>query len=199
MSNENVKKAVEPVLLDLAKNDSKRLVKAFAISKLGDYKNPEYKSLFLGAVNDSSYSVSGSALEALNKIDSAAATAQAKRLAPLPSKGKLASQIKKLASPVNGNQLLSNFEAMPMGQEKFRLIEDVFDFLNETNSLDLFKRGVDDILKLEKDIPEAFREQATNELNRGLREIQKEKISKGQKDFADYIDGKLPKEDKKGF
>ena len=199
MSNENVKKAVEPVLLDLAKNDPKRLVKAFAISKLGDYKKPEYKTLFLSAVNDSSYSVSGSALEALNKIDSAAATAQAKRLASMPSKGKLANLIKRLASPVNGNQLLSNFEAMPMGQEKFRLIEDVFDFLNETNSLDLFKRGVDDILKLEKEIPEAFREQATTELNRGLREIQKERISKGQKDFADYIDSKLPKDDKKGF
>jgi aminopeptidase N len=197
MKNENLVRAVEPVLVDLAKNDPKRLVKATAIAKLGQYKKSEYASLFKAAVNDSSYTVSGNALEALYKIDSAGAVTEAKRLAAAPSKGKLANQIKKIAEPVDGNKLLRDFEAMPLGQAKFRALDDLFDFLNETGSLELFKRGVDDILQIEKDIPEAFREQATTELNRGLREIQKEKISKGMKEQADYIDSKLPKE--KGF
>jgi hypothetical protein len=84
-----------------------------------------------------------------------------------------------------------------MGQAKFSALDGLFNFLESTTSLELFKRGVDDILQLEKDIPEQFREQATTELNKALREIQKGKIADGKKDQADYIDSKLPKE--KGF
>ena len=68
MKKDNVKKEVEPVLLDLAKNDPKKAVKAAAIAKLGTYKKPEYAALFKTAVNDSSYTVSGNALEAFLKL-----------------------------------------------------------------------------------------------------------------------------------
>jgi hypothetical protein len=36
-------------------------------------------------------------------------------------------------------------------------------------------------------------------LNAGLREIQAKKAADGMKDQADYIESKLPKDDKKGF
>jgi len=42
LKKEDVKKAVEPILIDLAKNDPNRPVKAAAITKLGQYKNPAY-------------------------------------------------------------------------------------------------------------------------------------------------------------
>jgi aminopeptidase N len=197
LDKENVKRAVEPVLIDLAKNDPERLVKASAISKLAEYRKAAYAPLFRQAINDSSYTVSGNALEALSKIDTAAAKTEAKRLSAIPSKGKLASVVKKLSGSVDGNKLLTDFEAMPLGQTKFNALDGLFEFLESTTSLELFKRGVDDILQLEKDIPEQFREQATAELNKGLREIQKGKIADGKKEQADYIDSKLPKE--KGF
>ena len=191
------KNALEPVLFELAQKENDRLVKAAAIAKLGDFKLAKYNSLFKSAINDSSYTVSANALEALSRIDSAAAAAEAKRLSAIPAKGKLNNIIKKLANPVDPNKLLSDFEATPMGQKKFTMINDVFELISTTTSNDLFKRAVDDVLQLQKDIPEAFRDQATEQLNNALREIQKEKAAAGLKEQADYIDTKLPKP--KGF
>lgn len=191
------KNAAEPILFELAQKETNRPVKAAAIFKLGNYKFVKYNTLFKNAVNDSSYSVAGNALEALSKIDSAGAMTEAKRLSAVPAKGKLASMIKKLATPIDANKVIADFEAMPMGQTKFMALEGVFEVLENTASLDIFKRGVDAILQLQKDIPEAFREQATEQLNQALREIQKEKAAAGLKDQADYIDAKLPRP--KGF
>jgi aminopeptidase N len=191
------KNAVEPLLFELAQKETDRPVKAAAIAKLGSYKLAKYSALFKSAINDSSYTVSGNALEALSRIDSVAASAEAKRLLTTPSKGKLNFVIKKLANPVDGNKLLTDFEATPMGQKKFNMINDVFEFMSNTTSNDLFKRAVDDVIQLEKDIPEAFREQATEQLNNALREIQKDKTAQGLKEQADYIESKLPKP--KGF
>jgi aminopeptidase N len=197
LSAGETKNTVEPVLLELAQKETNRPVKAAAISKLGFYKSAKYSSIFKNAINDSSYTVAGNALEALSRIDSAGASNEAKRLSSKPAKGKLASMIKKLASPVDGNKLLTSFEGTPMGQTKFDMLNDIFDFMQNTSSNELFKRAVDDILKLEKEIPEAFREQATDQLNNALRQIQNEKAAAGLKEQADYIDSKLPKP--KGF
>src|SRR6185295_1810693 len=46
VKKESIKKAVESILVDLAKSDPQRPVKAVAIAKLGQYKNPAYTSLF---------------------------------------------------------------------------------------------------------------------------------------------------------
>src|SRR5580765_365815 len=122
MKKDNVRKEVEPVLLDLAKNDPKKTVKAAAIAKLGTYKKPEYASLFKTAVNDSSYTVSGNALEALSEIDSAGALTEAKRLAQQPAKGKLSSVITSImiasGDESSAEMILKNFEAMPLSQNK---------------------------------------------------------------------------------
>jgi aminopeptidase N len=193
LSAGQTKNMVEPLLLELAQKEPDRPVKAAAISKLGFYKSAKYSSLFKNAINDSSYTVAGNALDALSRIDSAGASNEAKRLSSQPAKGKLASMIKKLASPVDGNKLLSAFEVTPMGQTKFDMLNDIFDFMQNTSSNELFKRAVDDVLKLEKEIPEAFREQATEQLNNALRQVQNEKAAAGLKEQADYIDSKLPK------
>ena len=197
ITNAQTKTAAEPILFDLAQKENERPVKAAAIGKLGNYKSAKYSSLFKNAINDSSYTVSGNALEALSKIDSASASSEAKRLSAKPAKGKLDNVIKKLANPLSGEKLLSDFEAMPLGQPKFNKLNDIFDFMANTSSNELFKRAVDDILKLETDLPEAFRAQATEQLNAALRQVQKEKVDAGLKEQADYIDSKLPKP--KGF
>jgi aminopeptidase N len=187
------KSAAEPILYELAQKETDRPVKAAAIAKLGNYTLTKYASLFKANVNDSSYTVSGNALEALYKVDSAGAVAEAKQLSAVPSKGKLAIVIKKVTNPVDGNKLLSDFEATPMGQEKFNLLNDLFDFMESTSSNELFKRFVDDLMNLEKEIPEAFRVQATDQLNAALREMQKQKAGAGLKEQVDYLESKLPK------
>ncbi len=187
------KNAVETILFELAQKETNRPVKAAAIARLGDYRFAKYNSLFKNNVNDSSYTVSGNALEALYKIDTTAAKNEAKRLSAFPAKGRLEQAIQQIINPVNAEKLLSDFEATPMGQSKVQMINDVLNFLESTTSTELFKRGVDDILNLEKDIPEAFREQATEQLNNALRQLQGEKANGGFKEQADYIESKLPK------
>ena len=193
ITNAQTKTAAEPILFDLAQKETERTVKAAAIDKLGNYKSAKYGSLFKSAINDSSYTVAGNALEALSKIDSAGAASEAKRLSAFPAKGKLDNVVKRLANPVSGDKLLSDFEAMPLGQPKFTKLNDIFEFMDNTTSNELFKRAVDDILKLENDLPEAFRAQATEQLNAALRQLQKQKTDAGLKEQADYIDSKLPK------
>lgn len=188
--------AAEPILYDIAQHDSNRPTKAAAIAKLGNYKFPKYETLFKNAVNDSSYTVSGNALEALSKIDSAAASQEAKRLSAMPAKGRLENVIRRLANPVNPDKLLSNFESMPFGQAKFAALNDLFELIADTKSFDVFKRGIDDIIALENQTPDAFKGQVTPILNNALRQLQQQKAADGEQQFADYIGSKVPKEDK---
>jgi aminopeptidase N len=204
MKNDAVKKEVEPILVDLAKNDPKRSVKATAIAMLASYKKPEYESLFKAAVNDSSYTVSGNALEALSEIDSAAALTEAKRLAAAPAKGKLSSVITAImieaGDESSANIILKNFESMPLSQNKFNLLQSIGEFLGKTKNTDIFRRGVDDIVKFRDAIPEAFKGQTDPYINgillKGLATKKKEQ---GLTEQSDYVISKLPEEDKKGF
>src|SRR5436190_420423 len=169
MKKDMVRKEVETVLLDLAKNDPKKTIKAAAIAKLGTYKNPEYAALFKAAVNDSSYTVSGYALEALSEIDSVGAVTEAKRLAQQPAKGKLSSAITTImieaGDESSAEMILKNFEAMPLSQNKFTFLQSMGDFLGKTKNTDMFKRGIDDIVTFRDAIPEALKGQTDPYIN----------------------------------
>ena len=56
---------MESILLDLATNDPDRTVQGTAIGLIGTYKKEEYKALFIKKTTDSSYTVAGNALTAL--------------------------------------------------------------------------------------------------------------------------------------
>lgn len=195
MSLGQIKNAVEPLLADAAK-DANRRVKAAAISKLAQYRFAKYKPLFQAAINDSSYTVSAAALEALQKIDTAAGSAEAKRLSAQPAKGRLRSVLSAINMASNkpaALKLLTDFEAMPLGQAKFQAIDGVFELIASTADLDIFKRGVDAVLALGAAIPESFREQAMKQLYGAISEIGKEKKASGLADQAAYAESKLPK------
>jgi aminopeptidase N len=195
MSLGQVKNTLQIALTDAAK-EANRQVKAAAISKLAQYRSAQYKPLFLSAINDSSYTVAGYALEALSRIDSAAAMNEAKRLAATKTKGKLAAAVRSVT--ISGDRpaalkLLNDFGAMPLGPEKFQALNEVFELVQATNDLELFRRGTDAILALGSALPEQYREQAMKELTNELRKVQKEKREAGQTAQADYLDTKLPK------
>ena len=204
MKKDLVRKEVEPVLLDLAKNDPKKRVKAAAIAKLGTYQKPAYASLFKAAVNDSSYTVSGNALEALSEVDSAGALAEAKRLATQPAKGKLSSVITAVmiaaGDESSADMILKNFESMPLSQNKFNLLQSMGDFLGKTKNADTFKRGIDDIVTFRDAIPEAFKGQTDPYINGVLlKGLAAKKKEAGLIEQSEYVISKLPAEDKKGF
>jgi aminopeptidase N len=204
MKNQNVKKEVESTLVDITKNDSKRTVKAAAIAKLGTYNKPEYASLFKAAINDSSYTVSGNALEALSEIDSAAALTEAKRLSSQPVKGKLSSVISAVlieaGDESSADIILKNFENMPLSQNKFNLLQSIGEFLDKTRNMDIFKKGIDDIVAFRDAMPEALKSQTDPFINGMLlKGLAAKKKEAGLTEQSKYVISKLPPEDKKGF
>ena len=201
MKNENVKKQMADLLVDIAKNDPKKIVKASAIKELGEYKNIQFASIFKSAVNDSSYTVAGNALEALSAVDSAAAVLEAKRLSSQPAMGKLASALTyTLFDETTTDPILTKFEHMPLSQNKFALLQQVGDILENTKNMSNFRRGVDDVVAFRDAIPEAFKSQTDPIINgvllKGLATRKKEA---GHTEEFNYVISKLPEEDKKGF
>ena len=200
----NIKKAVESILVDLAKNDPIRPVKAAAILKLGQYENPEYAVIFKAAVNDSSYSVSGNALKALLEVDSEAALAEAKRLAEQPSKGALSNAITTViiasGDESSADLILSRFEKMPLSQNKFNLLQSIGDFIVKTKNMEIVKKAIDDIVAFRDEIPAAYKGQTDPFINGVLlKGLVAKKQEAGLKEQAEYIKSKLPEGDKKGF
>jgi aminopeptidase N len=148
--------------------------------------------------------VSGNALEALSEIDSMAAFTEAKRLSAFPSKGRLSSVITAVMIESGDESaadiILKNFESMPLSQNKFNLLQEISLFLSKTKNMDIFKRGIDDIVSFRDAIPEAFKGQTDPFINgRLLKGLATKKKEAGLKDQSDYIISKLPPEDKKGF
>ena len=209
--NESVKKEVEAVLVDLAKNDKKSIVRGNAIGRLGDYKKADYIPLFRTATKDSSYTVAGNALEALGKSDEAAAMAMAKELAKQPSKGLLKEAITTVIASSGdeslAEEIIGGFAAMPLNQAKFQTLNSISAYLIALKNIEKIKWGIDEIVKFRDDIPEAFSAQTDPYINgvilRGIVTKKEEALKANPNDAAlkelvDYIKAKIPV-DKKGF
>ncbi len=202
-SNESMKDAVEQTLLDLAKKDKYSTVRAAAIKKLGDYKKKEYTDLFKAAVNDSSYTVAGNALEALIKVAPEAASGIVKQLADKPAKGTLQAvvmnEVLKSGDEAMADKVIGGFAKMPLSQGKFEALNGLGTYLGAIKNTEKIKWGVDEIVKFRDAIPGSFQSQ-TNPFINGV--ILKGLLTKKQKEspeLAEYIKSKLPEEDKKGF
>ena len=202
LSLDQIKGRVEPALAEIAQKDPNRPTRAAAIGKLGNYKFAKYTTMFKTALNDSSYTISGNALEALNKIDTVTAFNEAKRLSAMPSKGKLESMIKTIlgAKDVEGALTsIREFEAMPLGQEKFGKLEGIFELLSSTSSLPVFKAGIDAIKKFQTQIPASFKAQVDPVFQNAFKELQKEKREGGLTEQADYLKTVITPDEKKDF
>ncbi len=202
LKKDAVKKDVEPVLFDLAKNDPKSTVRANAIGLLGQYANPEYKSLFAKAVNDSSYSIAGEALGALAQLDPDAALATAKSFSKHPMKGKLAATVSQVliegGTEEDFDVIAGNFSKLPVSDSKFEALQPFGDYLAKLTNTDKVKKGVDMIVEFREAIPSAYKAQTTPFINNMiLKGIMNKKTAAGLKEQADYIQSKI--ETKKGF
>ena len=200
LTKQPVRTTAEPVLAKLAQSDPKRLVKAAAIGRLGEYFDAKYIPLFKSAINDSSYSVAGNALAALSELDSVQAYNEAKRLAATPVKGKLADAITqsmiKYGDESAADLILTNFENMPLSQAKLDAMMPLVEFLVKVKSTANFKRGIDAISEFVPQLPENVRGQVEQYVNMIYANLKKAKLNAGLKEQADYIDTKL---NKKGF
>jgi aminopeptidase N len=193
LKNETVKKQAEPILVDIAQHDVKSTVRAGAIATLGNYNNSTYKSLFQKNVNDSSYTVSGNALEALFKIDSAAAIADAKRLARTPAKGKLVEAMTTIlvkSGDESGFDIIAKaFSEMPLSQAKFNLLQPFCQFLAVVKDTKKVEKGVDMVIEFRDALAPYGLMPYVNNLLKGV--INKKQAAGNAQDQIDYINKKI--------
>ncbi len=195
--NDPVKTSVESLLVKMASNDPKSLVRAKAIAVLSDYKNDTYKSLFLKALNDSSYTIAGNALLALNDSDSVSAYAEAKKISTHHVKGKLADATDNLIYRYAGEDefdyLANQFDKLPDGDEKFSKLELFTNYLKRIKDTDKFRKGIDIIVSFRDTIPEEYKEEVIPYFNGMiLNGIATSKQSEGLTEQANYVRSKLP-------
>ena len=202
MKKEGVRKAMEPAIYQVAQKDAKSGVRAKAISMLVHFDKPEYKTLFVKSLNDSSYSVAGEALDALTTIDSVMGYKEAQRLARLPAKGKLGDAVTesliKYGDEAAFDVIAKNFSDMPVSQGKFDKLPVFVNYLDKVKNTANLKKGIDLIVEFREAIPSAFRAQTDAFINNMLlKGLAAKKTAAGLKDQADYINSKIG--DQKGF
>jgi len=168
--NTTVKNDIEPILLDIAKNDAKPTVRAAAIALLGQYAKPEYKNLFVKAAHDSSYSVSGEALGALAALDPDAAVADAKAFAKQPMKGKLGAVVSQILIETGSGEedfdvIAGNFGSLPVSDAKFEALQPFAEYLGNIKNTEKVKKGVDMIVELRDAVPAQYKAQFTPFIN----------------------------------
>jgi aminopeptidase N len=200
--NENIKKQAEPILVEMAQRDPKSTVRAAAIGSLANFNNSTYKSLFTKSVNDSSYTVAGTALEALFKTDSAAAVAEAKNLALKPAKGKLAESMTTMLIK-SGDEgaydiIAKAFDNMPLSQAKFNLLQPFCEFLGVVKDTKKLKQGVDMVIEFRDALAAYGLVPYVNNLLKGVITKKQNATDKtGMQEQIDYINTKIG--ETKGF
>lgn len=152
--------AVEPLIASIAQKDPKRITRSIAVDKLGEMKKPEYKQLFISLLKDSSYTVNGSALVALEKIDAPAALEEAKRLSKTKTKGTLLESVATVlimsGDESSFDEVADAYGKMGLSQAKFNLTATFANFVGTVKNTDKVKRGVDEIFNFKNQIPESF-------------------------------------------
>ncbi len=212
LENEAVKKAAEPLLLNIAKTDKHAPARGIAIRLLGEYEKEEYLPLFKAAVKDSSYTVAGFALQSLSQLDQAAATALAKEFSAKPAKGVLQEVVMgtlaKAGDESMADKIIGDFAGMPLGQSKFESLNTMSTYLSAISNAEKIKWGIDEIVKFRDAVPAAFKAQTDPYINGMILKtiliskteaLKKDENNKGLQELVNYIKNVLPEEEKKGF
>ncbi len=165
----------------LAKTDANKLVRATAIDVLAKTKDAKFLPFYIASVKDSSYSVAGAALAAVESLD----TAKAINLLPIVKKdikGRLKLVVASLEMLTKGD---NDFEEVTKGfadqqnlQKKFEGLSTYINFLGRVNNTANFKKGVDEVVSFREKVAPYGGKPPIDELLEGLvktKEANKEK------------------------
>lgn len=170
----------------IANTEKDRKTKAAAISYLAKTSNAKYKALYDKNINDSSYSVSGAALEGLVGLEPAKAYELAKKYSS-DAKGDLGAVVNdiiiKEGTEADFDFIANRFDKMPLSQEKLEATASFTTYLEKVSNIANVKKGVDLIIKFRNAIPEQYRGFVDPMLRGGLDKLGK---TKG-KEIGDYI------------
>ena len=171
---------------NLAGTETDKKTKAAAIRFLGKLKDARYKDLFTKNVSDSSYTVSGAALQALIMLEPETAYTLAKKYSN-DAKGDLGDAIAEVIMS-KGNEsdfefILNLYDKSAPSQDKLTSSETFCAFLEKVNNLANVKKGIDAILRFRALIPEQYRGFTDPSFKAGFDKLSKAKGT----EIADYI------------
>lgn len=178
----------------IAEKESNKKVQAKAIEILAKTNDKKYEPLFTKYVSDSSYSVSGAALEGLSALEPAQAYQLAKKYSG-DAKGKLGKVVTAAlmanATEADFDIILENFKSSPLSQSKIQETMSFANYLSTVKNGDNVRKGVDEIMKLRNGIPEQYRTYVDPGFKNAFGKISTAKKAEGNTELAEYIDGLL--------
>lgn len=143
----------------IAGTEKNKLVKAAAIKFLSRTKDDAYETLYEKNINDSSYSVSGAALEGLIALKPDEAYNLAKKYTKDPQ-GPLAivvaKEITKKGDPADFDFVYNQYSTSPASAEKVTATFTFTQYLQKIPDVPNIKKGIDAIFKFRNSIPESY-------------------------------------------
>ncbi len=190
---------MEAKILELAAKDKVSSVREDAINVLSKINKPSFTPLYEKWVNDSSYTVAGAALAALEIVDSAKAIDIAKAFSKQTLKKRLNTVVTTILTKY-GDEQMFDFVASTYGKlniqssEKFEMTMPFAQLLIKTTDPVKFKKGIDLIVEFREAIPQGYRAQTDPYFNfKILGDIIKAKKQKGETELVAMVTAVLPK------
>ncbi len=182
------------VVEQMAVKDPNKKVQAQAIEILSKTNDKKYLPIFEKYVDDSSYSVSGAALEGLTSLEPDQAYSLAKKYSS-DALGKLGEVVSAIIIK-NGSEgdfdfLLNHFKDEPLSQNKMMSSLIFAKYLATVKNKEDVRKGVDEIMKFRNQIPEQYRGYVDPSLKQAFSKISAAQKANGNAEVADYIDGLL--------
>jgi aminopeptidase N len=191
--------SMEAQILELAAKDKVSSVREDAINVLSKINKPSFTPLYEKWVNDSSYTVAGAALAALEIVDSAKAIDIAKAFSKQTLKKRLNTVVTTILTKY-GDEQMFDFVASTYGKlniqssEKFEMTMPFAQLLIKTTDPVKFKKGIDLIVEFREAIPQGYRVQTDPYFNfKILGDIIKAKKQKGETELVAMVTAVLPK------
>jgi aminopeptidase N len=191
--------AMETQIIQIAQTDKVSTVREDAINVLSKINKPIFTPLYEKWVNDSSYTVAGAALAALEIVDSAKAIAIAKAFSKQTLKKRLNMVVTTILTKY-GDEQMFDFVACTYGKlniqssEKFEMTMPFAQLLIKTTDPIKFKKGIDLIVEFREAIPQGYRVQTDPYFNfKILGDIIKAKKQKGETELVAMVSAVLPK------
>ncbi len=191
--------AMEAQVIQIASSDKVSTVREDAINVLSKINKPGFTALYEKWVNDSSYTVAGAALAALEIVDSAKAFTIAKQFSTQPLKKRLNAVVTTILTKY-GDVSVFDFVANTYGKlniqssEKFEMTMPFAQLLTKTSDPVKFKKGIDLIVEFREAIPQGYRAQTDPYFNfKIIGDIIKAKKQKGETELLNIASAVLPK------
>jgi aminopeptidase N len=177
---------------NIAATEKDKKTQAAAIKYLAQLNDSKYLSLFNQYIDDSSYSVAGAALEGLRALEPTKVYALAKKYRD-DAKGTLGEVVMAIYVD-NGAEddydfISDHYNNMPPGQEKFDMSNGFCEYLSKLTDTTKIKKGIDEIIKFSKQIPEQYRTFTDPALKGAMHKISSAKGA----EISDYINSQWAK------